>query len=154
LRRCGQSLKNSTTNTTGKADDRVPAIQEYLCKGCRVPGGSRSLTVVRARPGSALSTARGQALVPGINPDRQAWVAGTRPATDAWVNAGRQSEPIAFSRGSDIGGGVGREQQAVGDTGGGRGLDPSDIDLPAAIAFFERRAWVTGSLALASGPGE
>ncbi len=47
-----------------------------------------------------------------------------------------ESEPIAFPRGFNIGGGVGRQQQAVSDEGSGSGFDPSDIGVSGAIAFF------------------
>jgi hypothetical protein len=65
-----------------------------------------------------------------------------------------QSEPTAFPRGFDIGGGVGRQQQAVSDEGSGSGFDPTDIVFTAAVAFFERGAGVAGSRALRSGAGK
>jgi hypothetical protein len=48
------------------------------------------------------------------------------------------SERIAFPRGLDVSGGVGWQQQAIGDEGSSRGFDPTDIDISAAVAFFER----------------
>jgi hypothetical protein len=36
-----------------------------------------------------------------------------------------------------MGGGVSRQQQAVGGEGGRCGFDLSDIGIPAATAFFE-----------------
>ena len=65
-----------------------------------------------------------------------------------------RSEPVACFRRFDIGGGVGRQQQALGDECFGRRSDLGNIGLAAAVALFERWARVTSRLALGSGPGE
>ena len=61
------------------------------------------------------------------------------------------SEAVAVSRGLDKRGGVGRQQQPLGDEGGRGGLDLGDIGRAAAVTLFERRPRVVGGVAL--GPG-